>query len=269
MTEKPKQFREEYAGIFQDASVVAAYEHRPPYPVETFTVLRGLIPTTVTQQIVLDAGCGTGFITRPLAAYVDHIDAVDISARMIAAGKTLPGGDRPNISWIAAAIETAPLTGPYALITAAASLHWMDWDVTLPRFAAHVVAGGVLALVEESGPPSPWDAIVGPILAHYSMNVDYAPYDMGTVAADLEQRGLFRLQGRYETAPVRFRQRIASWVESFHARNGFSRDRMESQAATDFDDELRAAVLPHCPGGLVEQHVAARIFWGVPYDISA
>ena len=31
MTQQPKQFSYEYASIFQDASVVAAYPHRAPY----------------------------------------------------------------------------------------------------------------------------------------------------------------------------------------------------------------------------------------------
>jgi hypothetical protein len=59
MAEKPEQFSEAHASIFQDASVVAAYRHRPPYPPETFRALVGLIPL------------------------VDHIDAVDISEAMI------------------------------------------------------------------------------------------------------------------------------------------------------------------------------------------
>lgn len=266
MPNKPRQFTELYASIFQDASVVSAYQHRPMYPGETFKILLSLMPSTNTPRLVLDAGCGTGFIARPFAAYVAHIDAVDISERMIAVAKTQPGGDSPNISWIAAPIETAPLTGPYALIVAAASLHWMDWERTLPRFSNHLVSEGRLALVEDFHSPNPWEQQMGSIIKRYSMNKDFAPYTMRDIADELEQRQLFQLQGQYETAPVRFQQPISSYIESFHARNGLSVDRMDPLAAAQFDSELRALVEPFCPLGIVEQSISARILYGRPMD---
>lgn len=264
MGDKPRQWSAEYASVFQDQSVVAAYQFRPPYPPETFTFLSSLLAPGAAPRAVLDAGCGTGFVARPLAPLVDRVDAVDISEAMVAAGKRLPGGERSNIRWIAAPIETAPLDGPYALIVAAASLHWMDWERTLPRFAELLAPGGALALVEELAQPNPWDAAVGPILGRYSMNTDFAPYTMATVAAELERRGLFQLRGTHTTAPAPFRQTIDEWVETFHARNGFSRDRMAPGAAGACDAELRAAIGPFCAGGIVEQSVAARVLWGAP-----
>ena len=44
MDDKPKQWSAEYGSIFQDESVVAAYQFRPTYPPETFTFLLRLIP---------------------------------------------------------------------------------------------------------------------------------------------------------------------------------------------------------------------------------
>jgi trans-aconitate methyltransferase len=264
MADKPKQWSSDYASIFQDKSVVVAYQYRPTYPPETFTVLARLISPTLTPRIVLDAGCGTGAIARHLAALVDRVDAVDISSAMISAGQALPGGNRANLHWITAPIETAPLHGPYGLIVAAASLHWMDWKRTLPRFAAHLASNSVLAIVEDRAQPNPWDSAIGAILGHYSLNTDFIPYTMITVVRELEQRRLFQLHGSYETAPIPFQQSIDTWVESFHARNGFSRDRMDAGAANACDAELRAAIRPYCPDGMVEQSIAARILWGVP-----
>lgn len=264
MSNKPRQFSERYASIFQDASVVSAYQHRPMYPAETFDVLLRLILPTGQPSIVLDAGCGTGYIARPLAADVDHIDAVDFSERMIAMAKTQPGGDQPNITWITAPIETAPLLGPYSLIVAAASIHWMDWERTLSRFASHLVPQGWLALVEEKHAPNPWDQPATPIFIRYAMNKDYVPYTMKSVAEELERRQLFQLQGSYETASVPFQQPIDSFILSFHARNGLSLDRMDPLAAAQFDRELRAVVEPFSPHGLVEQQMSARILWGRP-----
>jgi SAM-dependent methyltransferase len=264
MVDKPKQWSSDYASIFQDQSVVAAYQYRPTYPPETFTFLSSLIPPAVTQRTVLDAGCGTGFIARPFAPFVDYVDAVDISQAMILTAQTLPGGNRSTIRWIVAPIETAPLRGPYALIITAASLHWMDWQRTLPRFAAHLAPNSVLAIVEDWAQPNPWDRAIGAILGRYSMNTDFTPYTMSTVVRELEQRQFFQLHGSYETAPITFQQSLDAWVESFHARNGFSRDRMDASAAKACDAELRAAIGPYCPDDIVDQSIGARILWGVP-----
>ena len=64
---------------------------------------------------------------------VDHVDAVDVSAAMIDAGRDRPGGRQPNLRWIVGAAQDAPLGGPYALATAGASMHWMPWPETLTR----------------------------------------------------------------------------------------------------------------------------------------
>jgi SAM-dependent methyltransferase len=263
MKSKPKQWSNTYASIFQDASVVSAYQHRPPYSPETFEVLASLLPPS-TARLVLDAGCGTGFIARFLAPYVDHIDAIDISPGMIAMGQSLPGGNNPRITWQVSSLETASLTGPYALIVAAASLHWLDWEIVLPRFHTHLAPGAFLAIVEDQALPNPWDAQAGPILGQYSMNTDYSPYTMQTVIAELEELELFHQVGARETAPVSFRQPIAAWIESFHARNGFSRDRMPPATAAACDESLRQVITPFCPDGVVEQQIMTRIFWGTP-----
>jgi trans-aconitate methyltransferase len=269
MPAKPPQFSMKYGGIFQDASVISAYRYRPMYPDETFRVLLRLMPPAPAARKVLDAGCGTGFIARPLAAHVDHIDAVDISEGMIATAQTQPGGEQPNITWIAAPVETAPLSGPYALIVAAASLHWMDWERALPRFANLLVLQGRLALVEEIHAPAPWDRQMASILRAYSMNQDFTPYSMVTLAAELEQRRLFQREDQFETAAVLFQQSIDAYVAAAHARNGFSLDRMDPQAAGQFDAALRAALEPFCPGGVVEQWISARIVWGYPLGFSS
>ena len=127
---KPAFWSREHAATFEDASVAAAYRCRPPHPAETFAILTGLIRDT--PRTVLDLGCGDGLVARPLAPLVDRVDALDISAAMLAEGRRRPGGDHPNLTWIVGAAETAPLSPPYALVTAGDSLHWMDWDVVLP-----------------------------------------------------------------------------------------------------------------------------------------
>ncbi len=154
MASRPAHLMRENAARFQDATVVAVYPLRLPYSPEVFDVLVDLI--TDAPRVVLDIGTGTGDLARPLAARVDYVDAVDASAAMIAKGKTLPGGDHPQLRWIEGRIEDTPVEPPYALITAGDSLHWMDWDVVMPRFGAMSTPHGCLAIVHRTELPPPW-----------------------------------------------------------------------------------------------------------------
>ena len=151
---------------------------------------------------------------------------------MIAEGKALPGGDHPNIHWIEGSMEDGPLEPPYALIVAAGSLHWMDWDIVMPRFDSVLTPHGKLAIVHQTEQPTPWGPALGRLIAHYSTNRDYRPHNL---IEDLTARGLFHRQGEHHTSPVPFRQSIPDYIESIHSRNGFSRERMPAEAAREFD----------------------------------
>ena len=259
MMSKPEHLGPEYAAQFADPSIVAAYHLRPPYLDEVFDVLTGLIVDR--PRIVLDAGTGTGEIARPLAARVDRVDAVDPSREMIATGRDLPGGGAPNLRWLQGTAEAVDLFPPYALIVAAASLHWMDWDVVVPRFRDLLTPRGVLAVVEDHEEPPPWAAPLRQLIAAFSTNRAYRPYDLIT---ELETRGLVRWLGRHRTPVVPFRQPVDDYVEPFHARNGFSRDRMLPGRAAAFDRELRSLVTPFAADGIITLHRTNEIVWGVP-----
>jgi hypothetical protein len=101
-------------------------------------------------------------------------------------------------------------------------------------------------------------------IREYAMNKDFQPYDMITVTQELAMRGLFERRGIKTTAPVPFRQSVAEYAESFHARNGLSRDRMDAQAAQEFDRKLRDLVYWYCPSEVVELQVRGRVIWGKP-----
>src|SRR6266487_724269 len=109
---------------------IAAYPSRPPY---AHAAIEFLSELTTDPRRVLDIGCGTGDIARRLAPLVDRVDAVDFSAGMIEIGRDLPCGTASNIRWIIGKLEDVPLDPPYALVTAGESLHWMDWEIVLPR----------------------------------------------------------------------------------------------------------------------------------------
>lgn len=229
MSGQPSQFGFEYSSVFQDESVVQAYRYRPQYPAATFELLVELLPAGCRPRAVLDAGCGTGFVARPLARLVDRVDAVDFSA--------------------------------------AASLHWFEWDTAFPRFARLLAADGLFVAVGMEHERPDWmREELGPVLARYSMNKAFAPYSAAGILAELEEQGLFRLMGSARTDMIEWRQPISEWVESIHARNGFSRDRMDPREAAEADALFAEMAARHAEGGdgMITHRYAGRLLWGRP-----
>jgi hypothetical protein len=58
---KPEHLGAEYAAQFGDEEVAAAYQHRPPYPTETFAIVEPLLGPK--PRCVLELGAGTGDFT--------------------------------------------------------------------------------------------------------------------------------------------------------------------------------------------------------------
>lgn len=258
MEPQPACYGREHAAAFEDADAARAYQHRPPYAPAVFDRLREL--AVGRPSGVLDVGCGTGFIARPLAALVDSVDALDISTAMIDEGRALPGGDSPRLRWIVGAAESAALGPPYGLITAGDSLHWMRWEVALPRFAALLAPGALLAILEHGSLPPPWSGELTPIIQRFSANRDYRPVKL---VDELERRGLFRTVGREDTAPWPFAQPLEAYVESFHGRSALARARIGAEAAAAFDEAVRAVARPHA-GDVVTLQLVTTITWGTP-----
>ncbi|MER7014038.1 class I SAM-dependent methyltransferase [Saccharopolyspora sp. NPDC000359] len=96
----------------------------------------------------LDVGCGTGAFARQLAARVEHVDAVDVSAEMVEAAKG--ASNPPNIRWARADLldpELALDPEGYDVVTAISSLHHMPLRPALTKLAELVRPGGTLAVV--------------------------------------------------------------------------------------------------------------------------
>ncbi len=200
-------------------------------------------------------------LARRLAgeAWVDRVDAVDPSPGMIARGRELPGGTLPRLTWIVGTAEEAPLRPPYTLVTAGSSLHWFDWDIALPRLDRMLTPDGWLAIVGQTELRTPWSAGLGSIITRFSTNRDYAPYNL---VEELVARGIFSPAGQQQTAAVPFEQSIDDYVESFHSRNGLSRDRMGPERAAAFDAKVRALLAGWCPSARVELSIVGHVVWG-------
>ena len=246
--------------VFRHAGVAEAYRHRPPYPAEVFSILQEL--TVDIPPTVLDLGAGEGALARPIAAWADSVDAVERSAAMVAAGRRRPGGRRENLRWITGTAESATPPGPYALITAGASLHWMSWPVLMPRLAGALSSRGVLAIVEHGPRDLPWRAAIVEVIQRHSRNPSFNP--RFSLVEALREGGFFVPAGHVQTAPVVFRQSIADYVEQFHSTASLAREHMHPDEAAAFRAAVSEAVAPWADQGMLELPIVADIDWGRP-----
>ena len=261
----PYATRARMAAEFDHPDVVSSYRYRPQYPAQTFAILTSLI--TDEPRVVLDIGCGTGFLARPLAPCVDRLDAIDMSPTMIEEGKRLPGGDDPRLRWMVGRAEDAPLDPPYALVTAGDALTWMDWDVVLLRLADALTPAGLFARVVLHFLTPPGLDAFGQGLRELKDRYLRTPWLPGmssfNLMDDVQRRGLFREVGRATTDVVPFRQPADDFVRSYHGRASNYLHRIKPEDAAAFDAGLRQLVLEHI-GPEVELSVWADIVWGRP-----
>jgi SAM-dependent methyltransferase len=262
---KPRGWNERYAAWFEEASAARVYDFRPSYPPETFRRLASL--AREEPQAVLDAGCGPGDLARGLAPLVGRVDAVDRSAAMLAKGRSLPGAEAPNLRWVHARIEDAPLDPPYALIACGDSVHWFDWPRTVPRFAQVLSQHGVLAIVYRDWlRASDVRARLAEIYARHGANPDYAPLDP---ARELEERGLFEPLGEYTTTSEPWTPTLDELIGCHHSQNAFISEKMRDPAA--FDREVASAVEELVPRSRdrFQLDVVGTIIWGRPVDVGS
>jgi SAM-dependent methyltransferase len=214
MEPKPKGWASQYGVWFGEESAAERYPLRPEYPAEALGLLVSLL--TDEPRNVLDAGCGPGDLARPLAPLVDRVDAVDNSHAMLAQARTQHGANAPNLRWIEGRIEDVPLDPPYALIVCGESIHWFDWNQTLPRFATMLSPHGMLAIVYRE-----WirDASVRDhlraVYSRHGANPDYKPLDP---VQELERRGLFESIGTHTTAPQPWSPTLGQLIGCHHSQ---------------------------------------------------
>lgn len=94
---------------------------------------------------VLDVGCGAGTFAALIAQRVEHVDALDRSPAMIEAARSHTPN---NVNCVLADFLTEPLPGSgYDAIVSISALHHMPLQNALPRLAAALRPGGILAVI--------------------------------------------------------------------------------------------------------------------------
>jgi hypothetical protein len=106
--------------------------------------------------------------------------------------------------------------------------------------------------------PPPWAAALKEIIPRYSTARRYVPFEM---IPAWEGAGLFRQVGRAITGPMSFAQPLEEYLAAFHAQSTLTRAHIDARG---FDAEVRAAVEPHAPDGIVRLVVRSQVLWGKP-----
>lgn len=117
---------------------------RPGYPP---ALIRDLMELAGSPRSVLEVGCGTGQLTKPLAEAGFAITAVELGAALaeVARRNLAPF---PGVRVEVGAFETWPLPADrFDAVVSATAFHWIDPAVRLTRAAAALRPGGALALV--------------------------------------------------------------------------------------------------------------------------
>ncbi|MCP2261526.1 Methyltransferase domain-containing protein [Streptoalloteichus tenebrarius] len=97
----------------------------------------------------LDVGCGTGALVRELAARVERVDGVDVSARMIERAREKSRA-LSRVRWLLGDVLDGDLPlrpDGYDVVTAVSSLHHMPLRPAMARMAELVRPGGTLAVI--------------------------------------------------------------------------------------------------------------------------
>lgn len=117
---------------------------RPGYPaatVDDLVELAGLRP----GDRVLEIGCGTGQLARPMVRRGLAVTAVELGAELAAVARRELAG---SAEVVVGAFEDVPLDDDaFDLVVAATSLHWIDPAVRLAKPARILRPGGALAVV--------------------------------------------------------------------------------------------------------------------------
>lgn len=259
-----------YGKRFASRRVAENYLYRPPYSAEVYSTLLSLIGPEPRK--VLDAGCGSGKIALGLVDHVERVDAVDPSIEMLNVAKRLCGGGNPkirqNIRWINARMEEAPLDPPYALIVAALSIHWMDLDRVLSRFAEALADRACLAVLDGDAPVgAPWERDETAFMVSFFERIDGQRLSWWkTVGQRLGEPLLvhpaFQPIGHKVTKPVQFSQSVTDYLRCQHSRATWSEDHLGEKASREFDAEMTKLLTRYAVDGMLTFAVQTRVEWG-------
>jgi ubiquinone/menaquinone biosynthesis C-methylase UbiE len=153
MTRLPEPTARSYGKVFDE--IAAEYDRRrPAYPDELIDQACQ-VAGIGSGDHVLEVGCGSGQLTRSLAARGLRVTALEPGKNLIAlARQNLEGAG--EVEFVNARFEDALLPRErFQAVFCASAFHWIDPEVSWQKAADVLVPGGTLALVQYFGLEEP------------------------------------------------------------------------------------------------------------------
>jgi SAM-dependent methyltransferase len=217
--------------------------HRPSYPealVDRVLAEAGVSP----GQPVADVGCGTGILTRQLAARGLDVVGIDPNADMLAEASAAGG---PVQYRRAEAEDTGLAAGSVALVTAAQAFHWFDAGQALAEFHRVLQPGGHVATLWNLRAASPFMADYEALLRRFCQ--EYAVLERW-------EQSLEQLRVHPRVASPRELEAPNAQLFDFEGLRGRAwSSSYVFRGVTDregFDAALRVLFDAHAPGGVLE-----------------
>ena len=193
MTRLPGAAARRYGKVFDE--IAAEYDRRRPVYPDELVDRACQVAGIGSGDHVLEVGCGSGQLTRSLAARGLHVTALEPGKSLMAlARQNLEGAE--EVEFVNAQFEEAFLPREqFQAVFSASAFHWVDPEVSWQKAADVLAPGGTLALVQYFGLEEPrskrdqeaaLDAIrkVAPYIA-----ADWPAYrDLDATLAGVEQR---------------------------------------------------------------------------------
>ena len=167
------------------------------------------------DERVIDAGCGTGRLTRELASRLPHgsLVALDSSSQMLAQARTHLLECRPAIKLVRASLPDIPIAGWADVVFSTATFHWVPDHPALFRniFTAlkpggllHAQCGGAgnLELARSPAREVMQSPPFAPFFREWPRVWEFA--DATTTADRLAAAGFSKIETNLEAAPVVF-----------------------------------------------------------------
>jgi len=241
---------------------------RRGYPAAVFDALAAVFGLT-GEDVVLDLGCGTGQLSRPMAARVGAVLGMDPEPDMLAQARG--AATESNVTWLLGSDTDVPSLGALmgggrlGAVTIGQALHWMDHDTLFRTLPSLLRPGGGVAVVTNGEPLWLQDC--------------YWSRALKAVVEEWLGHSLHATCGTDPAAQERYRSALAAAGYAVHKRTieytaaldvdqivggVFSAMSPESlpapEARPDFAERVRLAVEPYEP--LTEQ-VRVRLLTGV------
>ena len=167
------------------------------------------------NELVIDAGCGTGRLTRDLAARLPQgrVIALDASSQMLEQARAYLADCRPPVSFVRANLPAMPFDNVADVVFSTATFHWVPQHPELfaeiyralkPGGRLHAQCGGDGNLSQARAPVE--DLMTSPRFAKWFAGWSNVwEFASASVTADrLAAAGFQEIETSLETAPVVF-----------------------------------------------------------------